>query len=419
MRPSMIRKLLALAFIALRAIAQAPALPQNLPITAPVIDNTDLLTSAFQGLITPWSAAVQPYAYEIFGALCLLELSTFGWVLWQNHRHDGGSVTIAVAGKILALGMFLTLLQNGGQWMGDIINAFEATAKGASGMPALYPSTIIGQGSTIAGIMLSEADKMGSFLHPVAGMSLVVCAFFIFVAFLVIAVHFVIFKIASFVVLASGLIMLAFGGSRWTVSFVERYFALCFSIGMRLFFIYFTVSAGWMLTNTWITTAQKAAHSSNAIQLAFVLMGDAAMFCVVCWFIPSICGSILTGTVSFGHGEVIGAAATAVSGAVAMGMVAAGLVAAKASGAGAGSAGKSVAASAGSASSSGGATPSVSPGGGSTGSSKGSAGGGKGSMVGAAARAAGSMAQIGANTASRMPSGGGHASPPHVGGFSH
>ena len=69
-------------------------------------------------------------------------------------------------------------------------------------------------------------------------MALVFCAVVIFIAYLAIAIQFVVAMVESYLVIGAGVIFLGFGGSRWTAAYVERYIAYAVSVGMKILVLY-------------------------------------------------------------------------------------------------------------------------------------------------------------------------------------
>src|SRR6185312_13586025 len=97
----------------------------------------------------------------------------------------------------------------------------------------------------------------------------------------------VILKIASFIVLGAGFIVLAFGGMKSLTSYAERYFSLCITIGLRLLFLYLMVGGGYTLTNVWVAQAAQAPNFANSAQLAITTTCGCVLYAILCWFVPS------------------------------------------------------------------------------------------------------------------------------------
>jgi len=409
--------LIVLAAWPVLALAQGPVSPLPAPV-APVISDPSNLTALYEGLVGHWFSTVSPYAYELFSALAALEFAVFGWDLWSKHSGDLRSAMLATANKVLTVGFFLALLMNGGTWMAAIINDFITIGKSASGMPGLGPSVILLQGFKIFGTLLWQATKNGFMADFPTAIALILGAFLICAAFLVISFQFIITKVQTFLAIGMGFLFLGFGGSRWTAPYVERYFAFSVASGIKLMALYLLAGAAWPLTDAWVAQANAATGSLASVEACWVIASGAVLYAGIVWFCSSIVSSMLGGSPNLSHSDFVSFISHMVSAGVSAGLIASGLVTGGTTaiaGAAVGAAG-AAASAAGSLAGGGGpsgATPPQQGAGG--GSSK--SGASSGASQGMAA--AGSLAQAGASAAGRMPHSGSSSAPPHFNGFGH
>jgi type IV secretion system protein TrbL len=389
---------------------QPPALPAP---AAPVITDPSDLTAIFQSLEAGWLNVVTPYAYELFGALAGLDIALLGWSLWRSYNGDIKTVIWGTTDKILAIGMFLALLMNGSSWMAAIINSFIQIGKDASGVPSLSPSVILLQGFKVFGTMFGAAMQHGLFLDIPTAIALIFAGICIWAAFLVITFQFVVTQVQVFLALGMGYIFLAFGGSRWTTPYVERYFAFSFASGIKLMTLYMLVGGGWIITDTWANLASQIGLTLSGVEQAWVIAAGAVLYAGICWFASSQISAMLGGSPNLSHSDFV-----SFMGPMVMGTVAAGSALATAGGGaasavvGGGSAGGSTPPT-----SSPGATrppPPTAPGSSNAGGPAVHGGGGA-----SAGTLATGFAQTTASLASRMPNGGGSGHPPHFSGFGH
>lgn len=370
----------------------------------PTISDPTTLTQVYQNLVPTWLAAVYPYAQDVFAALLFLDFAAFGISLWREHDGSIQRALLSTTNQLLVAGIFLSMLLNGPVWMADIIDMFITVGKAGSGIPSIQPSVVLTQGVTIAGGLLWQAMQNGMMLDVATSIALVAAALIILLSFLVITIEFIITKIQTFLVLGMGIFFFAFGGSKWTRTYVERYFAYAFSSGIRLMTLYFLIGAGFQVSNSWIAQAQNAPWTQSGVMSAWIIMAGAVIYGMICWRGPAIAAQILGGGPNLSHNEVFSAIGTAVSAGAAAALIASG-----AGGAIAGAAGGAAASSGGGAVSSGGAaapaagrTPTSSPSGG---------GAAVNGFASAAARAGGTLQGMGG-------SGGGHVvRPPNFNGF--
>jgi type IV secretion system protein TrbL len=337
--------------------------------------------------------------------------AVFGWDLWRNYHGDLRQALLSTTNKILILGFFLALLMNGQTWMSDIINMFVTIGKQASGVPSLSPSMLLLQGFKIFGTLLEQATKSGLMLDLATAVALILGALVICAAFLLITFQFIVTQVQTFLAIGMGYLFLAFGGSRWTANYVERYFAYSVASGVKLMVLYMLAGAAWPLTTSWIMSAQAGPLSSASVESCWVVMCGAVLYAGIVWFASSQVSQMFGGSPNLTHSDFVSFLTPAVSAGVTSALIAAGVftggvtTVAGAAGSAAGAAAKTAAGAAASAATPSGNTPpqpSANSGGG----------------FSQAARAAGNIAQIGASAMGRMPHGGSHSAPPRFTAFS-
>src|SRR5260370_21825122 len=79
-------------------------------------------------------------------------------------------------------------------------------------------------------------------------LTLVFCAVVIFIAYLAIAIQFVVALVESYLVIGGGCILLGFGGSRGTAPYVERDLAYSVSLGLKILILFLLLGAGMTLS---------------------------------------------------------------------------------------------------------------------------------------------------------------------------
>jgi type IV secretion system protein TrbL len=78
-----------------------------------------------------------------------------------------------------------------------------------------------------------------------------VCGFFVLLAFTIAAAMLLFTLVESYLAVGGGVILLAFGGSRFTASAAEGYFPFVIRVGVRLLFFYLVLGVGVQLANQW------------------------------------------------------------------------------------------------------------------------------------------------------------------------
>jgi hypothetical protein len=215
------------------------------PVPVPPISDPSNFTAGYEALVPGWIAAVYPYAGELFAALAFLDIAVFGWTLIRKHGvHDLPGMIFSSTHRVVLIGAFLALLMNGSSWMGYIIQMFIQVGKAGSGVTAIQPSVVLQRGVDIGFALLGQSALSGVLQGPVVAFAFILAAFVIPLSFLIITIDFVVTKIQSFLALGMGFFFLGFGGSSWTRTYVERYFAYAMSTGIRLMVQYFLIGDG-------------------------------------------------------------------------------------------------------------------------------------------------------------------------------
>jgi type IV secretion system protein TrbL len=263
-----------------------------------------------------WQNAIFPFALDLFKLLAAVD---FAWtcIAVALEKSDAQALVASIIKKLMVIGIFYTLLIYAPQWFPRIIQSFVQIGGSASGTATpLNPSDIFKMGATIAGTLLNAAANTTSLLTGFSGsLALIFAAAVIFISYGVIAVHFVMAMVESYLLVGAGYIFLGFGGSRWTSSYAERYVSQVISIGSRLMVLYLVIGLGQQFANQWIAAAQVAANGASAnLSLSWTLAAQIAMYAVICWTVPKLVSNVIGGTLSASAGDAIGvgvAAATA------------------------------------------------------------------------------------------------------------
>ncbi|ACH82509.1 P-type conjugative transfer protein TrbL [Acidithiobacillus ferrooxidans ATCC 53993] len=374
--------------------------------------------SLLRGKILPWQSVMQTAATDLFYVLAAVEFS----VLFLNHvlqKRGHEDLFAGIIKKVVTLGFFLTLLDNSGTWIPDIINGLAGGAH-ALGVTAVTPGQIATEAlQAFLGIVLSPiaaathnasntfsdifsgnfsaafsyAAKTVASSNPASLLVETLLAGIIGLlagmGILVMALEFLMVQIESYLVIALGVIMLAGGGLRWTAKYVGSYFDYAINVGVRLFVL---TALAYLVTYSIVPLIQTILENvTNPLQAGFEVLILGAVIALLPRKASSIASSLLSGNSSFSGGELVKEG----------GMIAGGTVAA-------GAAGVGLAAAAGGGLAAGGLSAAAGAGGGAAGGAGSLAGGGLAGAAGAGE--AGAAAGVAAPEAGAMSAGGGASS---------
>jgi type IV secretion system protein TrbL len=274
------------------------------------VNGPSSILDEYKGLQNGWITKLLGAAQRLFFLLAGIEVA-WSFTLLAIEKADFQALTATIVRKIMWIGIFYTVLlygvtPGGGGWIPAIINSFHILGQNASSVGPLGPDAIVGFGVNMS-IDLLASLKAANFLTGFAtSMALVFCAVVVFIAYLAIAIQFVVAMVESYLVIGAGVIFLGFGGSRWTAAYVERYIAYAVSVGMKLLVLYLLIGAGMTLSDGWRLVAQSAATSIDPARTGFDLAAAAVMFLCVCWMSPKISSAMLGGVASMSGGDLAG-----------------------------------------------------------------------------------------------------------------
>ena len=267
----------------------------------------------FKNGAAAWTRTLFGYAQTLFGLLAAIEIAWTAIILTLE-KHDLQAWVASYVKKIMWLGIFYFILTQGDTITGAIIHSFEAAGQQASGAGALAPDSVMGHGFEIMMELLSSAKDKGFLGQPltITSVLLTLTALTVMVSYLFITIQFVVAKVESYIVISAGVIFLGFGGSRWTVAYVERYIGLAIATGIRLLCLYVIIGLGDQLATIW--TGQAATIASldfaDTVSTVFSIACGSVIYAAVCWTVPKIVSSLIGGSPNLTGGDVVATAAT-------------------------------------------------------------------------------------------------------------
>lgn len=262
----------------------------------------------YKSLEGQWISKLLGAAQRLFVLLAGIEV-VWSFTLLALEKADFQLLTAAIIRKIMWIGIFYALLlygvtPDGGGWIPAILNSFQLLGQNASSVGPLGPSAIVGFGVNTSVDLLSAASDAGFLTDMGTALTLVFCAVVIFIAYLAVAIQFVVALVESYLAVGGGVILLGFGGSRWTAPYVERYVAYSVSVGLKILILYLLVGAGMTLSQGWAQVALGIGNSTEPARTGFDLAAAAVMFLAVCWMSPKLASAILGGATTLTGGDL-------------------------------------------------------------------------------------------------------------------
>lgn len=215
------------------------------------MNGLDTIATQFYTAGLKYSLAIQPYALKLFFTLLLIDIV----VTWIQYSAEGQLDPSFFLGRmikhILSGGFIYLMIVNAFPWMTAVMSSFSAIGASVSGLPKLSPQTVLQLGGAMASTIFdtpANASLMSNFEIAIVQS---VCGFFVLLAFTVTAAMLLFTLVESYLAVGGGIILLGFGGSRFTASAAEGYFPFVIRVGVRLLFFYLVLGVGVQLANQW------------------------------------------------------------------------------------------------------------------------------------------------------------------------
>ncbi|MCW3585106.1 P-type conjugative transfer protein TrbL [Burkholderia cenocepacia] len=294
----------------------------------------------FSPLQVTWGTIVKGYAQKLFWMLATID---FGWttVTYILDKAEFADILNSLVKKVMTIAFFWTLLKMSDTWIPAIINSFKtigvaAGGAGGSAPSASTPDGIVSTGFDTALAAYQAIGELGVMEKIAVVIPVTALAILVFLSFLFVAAQLLVTQIESYIAIGGGVILLGFGGSRWTTDMASKYLQYAVATGIKLMVLYMIVGAGQTLFDN------LAIDPANLIQSCLIAAGEALVYAYLGISVPQMASAMMSGSPSMTAGGMLGAAigaGAAVAGAGAAAMAGAAGAARGATGAAAGATG--------------------------------------------------------------------------------
>ena len=214
------------------------------------MDLNDIATQFYNAGVK-YSAAIQPYALKLFFALLLIDII----VTWIQYSAEGQLDPSFFLGRmikhILSGGFIYIMIVNAFPWMNAVINSFAAIGSSVTGLPNLNPQSVLAIGGQIASTILNTPATTSVINNLELAIVQGICSFAILFAFTISAAALLFTLVETYIAVSGGVVLLGFGGNRFTASAAEGYFPFVIRVGVRLLFYYLVLGIGVQLATQW------------------------------------------------------------------------------------------------------------------------------------------------------------------------
>lgn len=288
------------------------------------------ILQAFRDQSIRWQGVLSASARWLFFTLAIAQ---FAWVNMELALR-GGDISDFIAENtrgILATGIMYVFLVHSFDWSTSLVMGFRQAGEraviasaGAGAESTLDPAGVFQNGLIVAGSLFSQ---MGIW-SGADNVSLVICALVLLVCFAFLAAFMALAIVESYIVIGASVLMLGFGGSRWTSDIAKRTLMYAVAVGAKLFTMQLIVGVAMGSVITWAQTYESDNSTSTLSLVGLVLLVT-----ICAKMIPEIVQGILSGSSPGGPGAMMATVAASVAAATA------GTAALRAGGAAAGGAG--------------------------------------------------------------------------------
>jgi type IV secretion system protein TrbL len=231
------------------------------------MDLNDIATQ-FYSAGSKYSAAIQPYALKLFFALLLIDIV----VTWIQYSAEGQLDPSYLFGRmikhVLSGGFVYLMIVNSFSWMNVVINSFAGIGAAVTGLPNLNPQSVLAIGGQISSTILNTPATTSVVNNLELAIVQGACSLAILFAFTISAAALLFTLVETYIAVGGGIVLLGFGGNRFTASAAEGYFPFVIRVGVRILFFYLVLGIGIQLATQWNTALTAACKPvSTAVPL--------------------------------------------------------------------------------------------------------------------------------------------------------
>jgi type IV secretion system protein TrbL len=257
----------------------------------------DGIAQTFELATQTWFTTLFPLAQNLFFALMVIQIAWSG-IWWTVIRKEGGEqVLVLLLRQVFVLSVLYTVLIFSPIWVPTVIGSFEHAGATAGGIDGINPSSIFSGGFYLALGLLDGLNNWG-LLNPITAPMILFTCVVLILCYAWMAGVLLIYLVESYIVLGGGVLLLGFGGSRFTAGLADGYLVYVFKVGVKLFVAYLILGIAGSLAAQW-------AGLLNAVELTnpaplFEVLGGALVLALVTTKVPLFASQMLGAHSGFG-----------------------------------------------------------------------------------------------------------------------
>lgn len=258
-----------------------------------------------------WQTIITSTAKKLFWGLVSVDWA-WAFIVYVKDRKEIGEILASYVGKIFTVGFFWLLLVSAGTWIPALIGLFADVGKEvatATGAQVGTLDSVFTQGIVLAGMIITTLDGLDTLERIYMIFPAAFGAFCAAIGFALVAGQLLVTLIESYIIIGAGIILLGFGGSRWTSDMATAYLKSAIGTGVKLMLCYLIIGLGYGLFNGAIPT--DANDTANFFTYIFRVVALVLIYVYLVFNIPGLASSMISGSLNMSMGGMLGAAVTA------------------------------------------------------------------------------------------------------------
>lgn len=312
---------LVFAFVTLgvgSAVAQETAPPaSSAPGATPDINGFfDQVTNKYSEEAKKWIEGTTRVATRLLGYLAIISFALAIILKYLQYTDNFTSIPALIIKQTMLLSFFLWCVQHSPDLFAMILSYFKNVAGEATGIAhAPTSSEVVSIGMDCMFRILESVKALGWADKMSVGLIALIVALLIVLMFVAVAVTLMMTIIEATIVMAIAPAMLAFGALSYTRDFAIRTITFGITVGVKLLVLHIIIYTGESFAQEWAAVLTFTRVGQNFLGNSFLVLGGAISWAVIAWFVPKLAGSIVSGQLSLGAGDMLGVAGAAAGGA--------------------------------------------------------------------------------------------------------
>lgn len=316
--PKMLRALLAAMLVfgigmgAAWAQAAGTPAPSGLPTAAGVPDVNnffDGVTTQYVGESTKWIDGITGVASRLLGWLAIIGFALALLMNYLKSADNFASLPAIIVRQLMVISFFFWVVKNAPHVFDMITSYFQEVGQSATQSKPPTASTIAAVGMDCMFHILESVGKLSWAQVPTVGLVSLLVALALVLCFVAAAAIQMITIIEAAIIMAISPAMLAFGALSYTRDFATKSLMFGITVGVKLLVLHLVIAIGMHFAEQWSDLLTYTKVGQNFFPNSFFILGGAAVFALLCWKVPALASSIVSGSLNLGAGDLLGVAA--------------------------------------------------------------------------------------------------------------